>query len=313
MIIALLVTALLLCGCGLSTHRRLGKALLAAGLLMAFTGLAVGVQYGADGAGWVTGLDAGVASWFGTHRSYGWDVVAGVIADIGSPVATATIGLGGGLLLSLRARSVIPGFVVVSTVGGAAFAETIVKAIVVTRPVPAMLAARRLGEIEHPRWEPLKLLPTEPNSFPSGHVAGTAALVGILAVFIGAGRSRAVRTWLASLVCVTVLVVAVSRLYLGVHWLTDVIGGMILAALFVTLGVYACGVVQFPIRPCGPGAGAAFKACPANGGPCCRPGPNYSSSVTSQRPSPMAQSLDQSEADPADDRIGRSADPRSLG
>ena len=37
--------------------------------------------------------------------------------------------------------------------------------------------------------------------------------------------------------CVTgVLVVAASRLYLGVHWLTDVTAGAILAAVFVTIG-----------------------------------------------------------------------------
>ncbi|MDT5236129.1 MAG: hypothetical protein QOF47_2116, partial [Mycobacterium sp.] len=38
-----------------------------------------------------------------------------------------------------------------------------------------------------------------------------------------------------------VLVVAATRLYLGVHWLTDVTAGAILAAVFVTIGAAAFG------------------------------------------------------------------------
>jgi undecaprenyl-diphosphatase len=40
-----------------------------------------------------------------------------------------------------------------------------------------------------------------------------------------------------------VLVIAATRLYLGVHWLTDVTAGAILAAVFVTIGAAAFGVL----------------------------------------------------------------------
>src|SRR6185369_17372561 len=76
---------------------------------------------------------------------------------------------------------------------------------------------------------------TDP-SFPSGHVTGTAALLGIIAVIVGTDRARARRVWLTIGVVTGVLVVAATRLYLGVHWLTDVTAGAILAAVFVTIG-----------------------------------------------------------------------------
>jgi membrane-associated phospholipid phosphatase len=217
--------------------------LVAAGLFMAFTGLAVGVQ-DAQIAGWVAGLDAFVAGWFGTHRSDALDVAAGVIAALGGPAATAVTGLVGGVLLSLRARSAIPGIVVIGTVGAATLAEITFRAVVVTRPRGVVVNLRHLIETQHHRL-PLKLLPgVEPNSFPSGHVTGSAALLGIVAVCVGVGRSRIVRAWLVGLVCASVLVVAVSRLYLRAHWLTDVIGGALLAGVFVILGACVLGALE---------------------------------------------------------------------
>ncbi len=247
MIAAFLAFAILLCVCAaLFSQQRLAAAMLTAGLLLAFAGLAVGVETHA----WVTGLDSGVASWFSRHKTHGLDVAASVIAAIGSPSATAVVGLIGGALLSWRARSLIPGAVVIGTVGAAALAETSIKALVETSRFPDGLQSPHGLEPEHyslaaehhrlstfHHWlEALNPLSAEPNSFPSGHVTGTAALLGIIAVCLGVGRSRIVRGWLAALVVASVLVVAVSRLYLRVHWLTDVIGGALLAGVFVTLG-----------------------------------------------------------------------------
>jgi membrane-associated phospholipid phosphatase len=147
-------------------------------------------------------------------------VAALVITDLGSPVATAAAALICAALLSWRARSRVPGIVVIGTVSAAALASTALKAVV-DRPRPPL------------QWQ--LVLETDP-SFPSGHVTGTAALLGITAVCVGMGRNRTVRAWLAGGVVTGVLVIAASRLYLGVHWLTDVSAGAILAAVFVTIG-----------------------------------------------------------------------------
>jgi len=64
--------------------------------------------------------------------------------------------------------------------------------------------------------------------FPSGHVSGSVAIWGGLAVFF---RKR----WLAWLAPIFVTLVALSRMYLGVHFLGDALGGALLGGLMLLL------------------------------------------------------------------------------
>jgi undecaprenyl-diphosphatase len=220
----LIVAAFFLGAQVLSEHRQVAAALRVAGLLTILTGLVLAIHR----PGWVPELDTATTSWVGAHRSMGFDVAALVITDLGSPVATAAAALICAALLSWRARSRVPGIIVIGTVSAAALASTALKAVV-DRPRPPL------------QWQ--LVLETDP-SFPSGHVTGTAALLGITAVCVGMGRSRTVRACLAGGVVTGVLVIAATRLYLGVHWLTDVTAGAILAAVFVTIGTTAFGALH---------------------------------------------------------------------
>jgi membrane-associated phospholipid phosphatase len=231
--IVLIGIALLLVAGALVGDRKRAAALVAAGLLMAFTALAIGVHV----HGWVTAFDAPTASWIGKtiHRSRGLGEALRMIRRIDSPAVIAAAGLIGGALLSWRARSVRPGVIVIATVGAAVLAKTAIKAVVDRPPTQAeALALPRLSTLHHP--------------FPSGHVTGTGALLGIIAVCIGVGQNHTVRALLTALVVAGVLIVAFSRLYFGIHWLTDVVGGALLAALFVILGHVALRMIseRFP-------------------------------------------------------------------
>ena len=80
--------------------------------------------------------------------------------------------------------------------------------------------------------------PPNSGAFPSGHTAGITLLVTLLASFV-AGESRHRKRWhYYVLLSLPLVPVALSRLYLGVHWFTDVIGGLLLA-LAVTGAVRA--------------------------------------------------------------------------
>ena len=65
-------------------------------------------------------------------------------------------------------------------------------------------------------------------SFPSGHTTGAAACFAAFALVLGRGRSRNTQAVLAGAAVFIAVAVAASRVLLGVHWLTDVLGGLAL-------------------------------------------------------------------------------------
>jgi membrane protein DedA with SNARE-associated domain/membrane-associated phospholipid phosphatase len=78
------------------------------------------------------------------------------------------------------------------------------------------------------------LKPVAGPSFPSGHATQAVAVYGMLAALAATATAswrRKVAAW--ALAVVIVGAVAVSRLYLGTHWLTDVLGGLALGAAWL--------------------------------------------------------------------------------
>jgi undecaprenyl-diphosphatase len=78
-------------------------------------------------------------------------------------------------------------------------------------------------------------------SFPSGHTTGAAACFAAFALVLGRGRSRNVQALLAGIAVFVAVAVAASRVLLGVHWLTDVLGGLALGWSWFALCSIAFG------------------------------------------------------------------------
>ena len=99
------------------------------------------------------------------------------------------------------------------------------------------------GRVRPPVAERL-MVETNP-ALPSGHALGSIVVLGVLAaVVVLATRRTALRTGAVALAAVGVLVIGVSRLYLGVHWLTDVVTGWLLGGAWLAVCVTTLCVLE---------------------------------------------------------------------
>ncbi len=74
-------------------------------------------------------------------------------------------------------------------------------------------------------------------SFPSGHALSATIFYGFLLYLITLLPVRHKRVGVFILVS-TILLIGISRVYLGVHWPTDVLGGYVIGVIWLTFGIY---------------------------------------------------------------------------
>jgi len=80
------------------------------------------------------------------------------------------------------------------------------------------------------------LVTVETASFPSGHAMNAAIVYLSMAALLARGQARpATRRYLLATGMALTLLIGLSRLYLGVHWPTDVLLGWIFGALWAAL------------------------------------------------------------------------------
>jgi len=87
------------------------------------------------------------------------------------------------------------------------------------------------------------------GAFPSGHATQTVAFYGMLAAVTSAGRRPKVQARLWGGAALIALVVGSSRVYLGAHWLSDVLGGWALGVAWLATVLVASLLVQGGRKP----------------------------------------------------------------
>jgi membrane-associated phospholipid phosphatase len=183
--------------------------------------------------------DLGVDVWFADHRSVGWNSVMLFGTDLARTETVIAVAAAAALLLRWRLKRWHESFIVIASVAGEVLIFLAVTESVPQRrpPVPRLQAAP----------------PT--SSYPSGHTAAAVALYGCLGVLALAYVSRPGLRWLAAVLFCIPVYVALSRLYEGEHYPSDVIAGALLGGLWLT-----CVLRTLPVVGHAPGAAQREKA-----------------------------------------------------
>lgn len=75
----------------------------------------------------------------------------------------------------------------------------------------------------------------EQFSFPSGHTTLSIVIYGLLAFLLGIGKSARQKTVVTLMAAVLISLVAFSRIYLGVHWFSDIVASLSVGLMLVAL------------------------------------------------------------------------------
>jgi undecaprenyl-diphosphatase len=168
----------------------------------------------------LTLADSALATFIAGHRPRWLTPVMQLVTWLGSSFFIIPLGVAVGGYLRLRRRTWRPLVMMTAAFLGAAALYDIVKPAVGRARPPASL---QVGG------------PDTGWAFTSGHATQSIAFYGMLAVVVITWYMPRRRLRVAIGATLVVLVVGVSRLYLGVHWLTDVLGGYALGLAWLSL------------------------------------------------------------------------------
>lgn len=152
------------------------------------------------------------------HRTPWWNGVAETVTHLGDPWLVTAVVAAVAIALAVRRRYHLAVFVVLAS-GGAAVVSSVTKQVF-DRPRPPTSLWLATA------WGP---------SFPSGHATQSIACWGAVAVVACVlVRSRVLRAAIIATAVSIALLVGASRVYLAVHWASDVMCGWAISLLWLT-------------------------------------------------------------------------------
>lgn len=196
------------------------ELLLTSGALLAIlAAIVLGLADGATESNGLASIDPPVWQWMVDHRSPALTSLAIFVTEIGSTVSMTVIAAATIVFLLIKRRRGDAVLVAVVAAGAGLLV--------------------RFGKATVGRERPpvdYRLVAETNESFPSGHALASAAILGVvLVVLLPLVKSAGARVAVLVGVGLFVLAIGLSRLYLGAHWATDVIGGWVIGLAWLTL------------------------------------------------------------------------------
>ena len=165
-------------------------------------------------------IDYPLLSFFVDHRSPEVTAAMKVITFFGGSVVALVILSTAVVLSYFRTKDFrYPAFLAFCVVGALGLSPLI--KVVIQRPRPQFSQVFEIGGF----------------AFPSGHATTSTIVFASLAYVLSRSESWRVAVWIWAASGFAAFLIGFSRLYLGVHWPTDVIGGWVLGLLWVATGV----------------------------------------------------------------------------
>lgn len=205
--------------------RELSLRLLVAFILCIFSGIAFGYIAAAVGNESIAHFDASIIGFVQGLEAPWLTTIMKIFTWIGSGYVVAPIALIGFIILYFVLHYRQQALLLVTVVAGSVIFNSLLK-----------------HYFKRERPEIHRILDANGFSFPSGHSMMAFALYAIIAFIAW----RNVQTWISRIVLLLftafmILIIGISRVYLGVHYPSDIVGGFLVSALWVTIAtsVYA--------------------------------------------------------------------------
>jgi undecaprenyl-diphosphatase len=176
----------------------------------------------------LTHFDVTLLEWLHQHRTPFAFTMFAAITRLGSPVLIAGVAIVVDVVLAIRERW-LQFLSWNAALGGAAVLSMVLKRVI-QRPRPVYAAA--LHEYS--------------DSFPSGHALGSLIGYGMLAYLLAVFWAKRPDTQVAIVAAATLLIAAIglSRLYLGVHYFSDIIAGYAAGMVWLSTCITALEVAR---------------------------------------------------------------------
>ena len=167
------------------------------------------LEYVLDDGWFGTDVDIALSDYAVGHRS-GWlTEIMRQVTDLGGTLALTAVVLSTTAIMLLLRRFRLAAVMMIAAVGSSALTVTLKTVIERPRPITN-------GEI----------IFASDSSFPSGHTLESAAIYGALVIIVGSLiASRRIRLGVWAIGAAIAIGVGASRVYLGVHWASDVAAG----------------------------------------------------------------------------------------